>query len=148
MRVVLQRALRASATLDDQIVASIGPGLLLFVGLHREDEANIVRSMASKLANLRVFEDGESKFGRSLLDEGGSVLTISQFTLCGDTSRGRRPSFSNRAPMSLASELYDGFVEELRGIGVPVQQGPFAARLVVDVRNWGPFTMVVDSKRP
>ena len=143
MRVVLQRVLGATARLDDAVVARIDEGLVLYAGFHREDSDAVAVRMAKKVAELRVFEDGDSKFGRSLVDVGGSALTVSQFMLHGDTSRGRRPNFSRRASTDDARAHYAEFVTALAG-HVPVQAGPFASRLVLDVRNWGPFTMVID----
>ena len=147
MRVVLQRVERAEAFLDGQSVAAIGAGLVAFVGFGREDGPEVVERLAHKAANLRVFEEGDSKFGRSLLDVGGEVLLVSQFTVMADTRRGRRPNFSRAAPIELAAELYALLADCLRSAGVRVAAGPFQARLVVDVRNWGPFTLTLDSER-
>jgi len=146
MRVVLQRVEWAHARLGDETVAEIGTGLVLFTGFGRNDGQDDVDRMARKVAHLRVFEQGQSKVGRSLLDVEGGALLISQFTVYGDTTRGRRPGFSRGAPADLARELYGRFAERLSAEGVvDVQSGPFRSRLTVDVRNWGPFTLQLES---
>jgi len=147
MRVVVQRAAAASAaTLDGEPDVEIGAGLVLFVGFARTDDHATVTRIAHKIAHLRIFESDGSKFGRSLLDEDGNVLTISQFTLVADTSRGRRPNFSPAAPPQQAEELYGRFAAALTEVGVTkVVQTPFGSRHVVEVTNWGPFTMLVQS---
>ena len=148
MRIVLQRVRSARAELEGETVASIGTGLVVFVGVGREDDEGAVERMASKLANLRVFEGEGSKFGVSALDAGAEVLTVSQLTLMADTSRGRKPNFSRAADPERARELSLMLGERLRGAGVRrVETAPFRTRLVVEVQNWGPFTVVLDSPR-
>jgi D-tyrosyl-tRNA(Tyr) deacylase len=145
MRVVLQRVLQAAAHDGDRLVGEIGKGLVLYVGVGPDDTAATVAGMARKLANLRVFEAGESKFGRSVVDAAGDVLTVSQFTLHADTSRGRRPNFSRGAPVDVARSCYEALGPALGEAGVDaVVAIPFASRVVLDVRNWGPFTMVLE----
>jgi D-aminoacyl-tRNA deacylase len=149
MRVLLQRVERASASHDGVAVGQIELGLVAYVGLSRSDDMAVVDRLASKLAHLRVFEQGASKVGRSVIDVGGGVLTVSQFTLYGDTSRGRRPGFSRGAPAERAKVLYSRFGDALTATGVsPVAACPFRTRLVLDVRNWGPFTLMLDSEAP
>jgi D-tyrosyl-tRNA(Tyr) deacylase len=145
MRVLLQRARAARALLDGEEVAAIGRGLVAFVGLGRYDTEAVVERLARKVAHLRVFDSPSSQFGRSLLEEGAAILTLSQFTLYADTSPGRRPSFSGAAPPELAGGLYRGFGRALEQAGVEeVVQGPFQRRLVVEVTNWGPFTLMLE----
>jgi D-tyrosyl-tRNA(Tyr) deacylase len=147
MRVVVQRVQRASATtLEGEPVAEIGPGLVAFTGFGRHDTVEIADRIAGKLANLRIFESEGSKFGRSAIDAGAEVLTVSQLTLYADTSRGRRPNFSRNAATEVARELYRCFTTRLAATGVKrVVAAPFQSRLVVDASNWGPFTVVLDS---
>ena len=147
MRVLLQRVRRATAILDGTPVANIGLGLAAFVGFGRDDTQEVVCRTAEKVAHLRIFDQPGSAFGRSLLDVDGEVLTLSQFTLCADTSRGRRPDFSRAAPVDRAARLYVGFARALESAGVHrVVAGPFRQRLVVEVENWGPFSLVIDSE--
>lgn len=144
MRVVVQRALRAEARLDQVVIASTGPGLVAFTGFGLEDTPTTVDRMASKLANLRILEEGDSKFGCSVLDARQEVLLISQFTVMADTSRGRRPNFSGALAPSEAEPLYTRLQSQLASLGLRVQAGPFASRLEVDVCHWGPFTLVLE----
>ncbi len=145
MRVLLQRVRAASALLDGEEVAAIGRGLVAFVGLGRDDNEAVVERLARKVANLRILDSPSSQFGRSVLDEGAAILTLSQFTLYADTSRGRRPNFSAAAPPELAESLYRCFGQALERTGVGgVVQGPFQRRLVVEVTNWGPFSLMLE----
>jgi D-tyrosyl-tRNA(Tyr) deacylase len=149
MRVVLQRVQEAAAYLDVERVASIGKGLVLFVGMGRGDDEAVVEKLARKIVNLRVFETEGSKFGLSALDAGAQVLTVSQLTLMADTVRGRKPNFSRAAQPEVAERLYRFLGACLRDEGVGrVEVAPFRTRLVVDVKNWGPFTVALDSERP
>lgn len=145
MRVVLQRVDRAEARLlaNDEPVGEIGVGVVLYVGFAKDDTVETSTRMAHKVANLRIFEDGDSVFGRSLRDVAGEALVLAQFTVMGDTSRGRRPNFSPAAPPNRARALLDTFADALAA-QVPVVRGPFAERLVVDVRNRGPFTLPLE----
>ncbi len=144
MRVVVQRVSRAAVTIDDRIVASIDRGLLVLVGFTPGDTAAAVEWMAEKLVGLRVFEDDANKMNRSVVDVGGAVLVVSQFTLYGDVSRGRRPSFVAAAAPDEAIPLYDAFVAALRARDVPVETGEFGAMMDVALVNDGPVTLVMD----
>jgi len=146
MRVVVERVNRADAMVDGASVASIGRGLVALVGLAREDDRGVVSRMAGKVARVRVFEGPNSLFGRSVLDDGGEVLTIAQLPLCADTERGSKPNFSKAAAPETAYELYTAFAEELRKTGIArVAEAPFASRLTVRSECWGPFTLVLDA---
>jgi D-tyrosyl-tRNA(Tyr) deacylase len=147
MRVVVQRVERASATtLEGEPVGEIGFGLVAFTGFGRHDTAEVADWIAGKLANLRIFESEGSKFGRSAIDAEAEVMTVSQLTLYADTSSGRRPNFSRNAATEVARELYRRFTTKLADTGVKhVVVAPFQSRMIVDARNWGPFTMMLDS---
>jgi D-tyrosyl-tRNA(Tyr) deacylase len=144
VRVVVQRVSRATVTIDDTIVASIDRGLLVLAGFTSGDTEGAVDWMAEKLVGLRVFEDDAQKMNRSIVDVGGAVLVVSQFTLYGDVSRGRRPSFVTAAAPDEAIPLYDAFVAALRGRDVPVETGEFGAMMDVALVNDGPVTLVID----
>jgi len=144
VRVVVQRVSRAAVTIDDKVVASIDRGLLVLVGFTPGDTAAAVEWMAEKLVGLRVFEDDANKMNRSVVDVGGAVLVVSQFTLYGDVSRGRRPSFVAAAAPDEAIPLYDAFVAALRARDVPVETGEFGAMMDVALVNDGPVTLVID----
>lgn len=132
--------------MDGQVIGSIGPGLVLLVGVGHDDTADIVARMAEKVANLRIFNDEAGKFNRSLLDVGGEALVVSQFTLYADARRGRRPSFTDAAAPDHAAPLCDAFAEHLRKLGVRhVATGRFAAHMHVDIQNDGPVTIWLDS---
>jgi D-tyrosyl-tRNA(Tyr) deacylase len=146
MKVVLQRVRRASVSVDGQIVGSIGKGIMLLIGVADSDTAADIDFVADKCVNLRIFEDDEGKMNRSLLDIGGEVLAISQFTLLGDTRKGRRPSFIRAAPPEQGEMLYERFVETIRSSGVPVETGIFGEMMDVDLLNYGPVTIIVESK--
>lgn len=149
MRVVIQRVESAEARLGGEVVAAIGEGLVALVGLGREDDREAVAAMARKVANLRMFEEGERFVGRSLLEVGGGVLTVSQVSLYADTSRGRRPNLSRTAATERARELYAAFADELRSAGVAhVASAPFQTTLILDARNRGPLTVVLESGDP
>ncbi len=144
MRVVLHRVDRARALREGTPVVEIGPGLVAFVGFGRDDTPEVVRRLAGKIARIRIFEREGSRFGASVVDVGGEVLTLSQFTLMADTSRGARPNFSPAAPSAAAAELYDVLGKALRRAGVPgVRQGPFGSSLTVEITHRGPFTVVL-----
>jgi D-tyrosyl-tRNA(Tyr) deacylase len=144
VRVVLQRVRQASVSVDGRIVGSIGPGCLLLVGFMATDDDDVVAWMAEKVIGLRIFNDAEGKMNRSLAEVGGSVLVVSQFTLYGDTSRGRRPSFVDAAPPELAEPLYERFADAVRGRGVPVETGVFGAVMDVALVNDGPVTLILE----
>jgi len=144
MRVVLQRVSRASVTVDDRVVGSIGRGFLLFAGFTAGDGGEQVAWMADKVARLRVFPDDEGRMNRDLRDVGGAALVVSQFTLYGDARKGRRPSFVNAAPPEEAEPLYEQFTEALRARGIPTESGVFGALMDVALVNDGPVTLVLE----
>lgn len=146
MRVVLQRSLFANVKVDGKVTGQIDKGYVLLVGLTHEDTKEDVRYVAEKVANLRLFEDEEGKMNRSIFEEGGSILSISQFTLYGDTRKGRRPSFSEAAKPDVAKPLWDLFNEELRKLNLQVETGVFGAMMDVSLTNDGPVTLIVESK--
>ena len=146
MRVLVQRVGRAAVRVDGEVVGQIGPGLVALIGVHVDDGEAQVQFCADKCAHLRIFADAEGRFNRSLLDAGGQVLAISQFTLYGDTRKGRRPGFSDAAPPDRAQPLYEAFVERLRSAhGLTVATGVFGAHMEVEIHNDGPVTLLVDS---
>ncbi len=144
MRVVLQRVREASVSVEGRVVGSIGAGFVVLVGFTAGDGADQVAWMAEKVVGLRVFSDDDGKMNRSLAEIGGSVLVVSQFTLYGDTSRGRRPSFIGAAPPELAEPLYARFADALRGRGVPAETGVFGAVMDVALVNDGPVTLILE----
>ncbi len=145
MKAVIQRVSRAAVTVDGEEVGGIGPGLLVLVAMGREDGQDQLEWMKRKILNLRIFEDEQGKMNRSVLDTGGSLLVVSQFTLYGDCRRGNRPSFSSAAPPERAAQLYEQFLQELRGAGVTVACGRFQAMMEVSLVNQGPVTLIVSS---
>ena len=145
MRVVLQRASAAAVHVGGETVGRIGTGLVAFVGVAEGDDEAVARRLADKAAEMRVFSDAEGRFNLSLLDVGGAALVISQFTLYGDTRRGRRPSFSAAARPEVAEPLVEAFAAALEARGVPVARGRFGAHMAVDVFNDGPVTIILDS---
>jgi D-tyrosyl-tRNA(Tyr) deacylase len=146
MRVVLQRVSEASVAVEGEVIASIGPGLLVLVGAAQGDEEAEARRLAQKCAEMRIFSDDEGRFNLSLLDVGGEALVVSQFTLLADARRGRRPSFVGAAPPETAEPLVGAFVDGLREAGVAVQTGRFGAKMRVSLVNEGPVTIVLDSE--
>jgi len=144
---VLQRVARARVRVGEETVGEIGQGLLVLLGVGREDEAEDVRALAEKTAALRIFEDDQGKMNRSVVEAGGSVLVVSQFTLYGDCRKGRRPGFSAAAPPELANRLYLGFAERLRELGLTVATGVFQAEMAVELVNDGPVTLLLDSRK-
>ena len=144
---VLQRVLWARVHAEGTLTGEIGPGVCLLVGITHQDGPRDVEWMAEKIAHLRVFEDGEGKLNRSLLESGGSVLAVSQFTLYGDCRRGRRPSFTEAARPEVAAGLYDAFVEALRARGLEVRTGVFQAQMRVELANDGPVTLILETER-
>jgi D-tyrosyl-tRNA(Tyr) deacylase len=147
MRVILQRVTRASVIVEEKVVGAIGQGLLLLAGVTRSDTYTQAEWLASKIATLRVFRsaNGPSHFDRSVLDVGGAVLVVSQFTLYGDARKGRRPDFSQAARPELAAPLIDYFCNKLRAEGVHVETGIFGADMRVELENDGPVTLVLES---
>lgn len=146
MRAVIQRVTAADVQVDHEIVGRIGPGLLVLLGIARSDEEKDADYLADKVVNLRIFEDGEGKMNRSLLETGGELLVVSQFTLLGDCRKGRRPSFVEAAPPERAEQLYEYFVNQLRLKGINVSTGQFQAMMAVSLVNDGPVTLILESK--
>ena len=147
MRAVLQRVKRAEVRVGDDVVGSIGPGLLVLVGVGEMDADTDLENLAAKIVNLRVFEDEHGKMNRSLLEVGGQVLCVSQFTLYGDCRKGRRPSYDQAAGLDTAQRLYDDFVKALRSLGIVVATGQFQAKMEVELVNDGPVTLLLDSEK-
>lgn len=144
MRIVLQRSKEARVTVDGQIVGAIEKGLVLLVGVTHEDTGETARFLADKVVNLRIFEDEDGKMNHSLLDVGGSILSVSQFTLYGDCRKGRRPNFMDAARPDHATEIYNLFNEELKKKNVAVETGIFGAMMDVQLVNDGPVTLILE----
>lgn len=147
MRVVIQRVSEASVTVDQQTVGAIGQGLMVLLGVAQGDTSQEAKALAEKTAGLRIFEDDAGKMNRSVEEIGGSLLVVSQFTLLGDCSKGRRPGFTDAAPPELADQLYEEYVAALRSRGVNVATGVFRADMQVALVNDGPVTMLLDSRK-
>jgi D-aminoacyl-tRNA deacylase len=147
MRAVVQRVSRARVTVEGNVTGEIGTGLLILLGVGREDTSTVAAGLAERTANLRIFEDNQRKMNRSLLDVKGSVLVVSQFTLYGDARGQRRPSFVAAAPAEQAKSLYEEFAEALRSLGVTVATGVFGAMMSVELVNEGPVTILLDSDK-
>jgi D-aminoacyl-tRNA deacylase len=147
MRAVVQRVSRARVIVGNSVAGEITAGLVILLGVGRDDTSAVAFSMAEKVANLRIFEDEQEKMNRSLLDVTGSALVVSQFTLYGDARGQRRPSFITAAPPEQAKKLYEEFNEALRGLGVTVATGVFQARMSVELINEGPVTILLDSDK-
>jgi D-aminoacyl-tRNA deacylase len=144
VRAVVQRVGEARVVVGSEVVGEIGAGACVLLGVAREDDATTADRLAEKVARLRIFENEEGKFDRSILDTGGSALVLSQFTLIADTAKGNRPSFTNAAPPEDAERLYEAFCSTLRNLGVRVETGSFGARMRVELTNDGPVTIVLD----
>jgi D-aminoacyl-tRNA deacylase len=147
MRAVVQRVSHARVTVDGGITGEIADGLVILLGVGRNDTSDVANSMAEKIANLRIFEDDERKMNRSLLDVKGSALVVSQFTLYGDARGQRRPSFVAAAPPEQARNLYEEFCDALRRFEITVATGVFGAMMSVELVNEGPVTILVDSDK-
>ena len=141
MRAILQRVSKASVTVEGQVISSIGPGLLILLGVGHGDSEEQAAFLADKIANLRIFEDEAGKTNLSVLDMSGAAIVVSQFTLYADTRKGRRPSFTDAALPDVAAPLVERFVELLRAQGVPTQTGQFGAHMQVEIHNNGPVTI-------
>jgi D-aminoacyl-tRNA deacylase len=149
VRALLQRVRRASVSVDGTAVASIGEGVLVLLGVGHDDDEATTAALARRITELRFFRDEEGRTNRSILDIAGAALVVSQFTLYADTSRGRRPGFTNAGPPELADRLYRQFAGELRSAGVAdVQTGSFGTEMAVELVNDGPFTLWLDTERP
>jgi D-aminoacyl-tRNA deacylase len=146
MRALIQRVSRASVTVDGQVVGQIGQGLLVLLGVGQNDSEVQVRTLVDKIVYLRIFGDDEGKMNRSLLDIGGEVLVVSQFTLYADTRRGRRPGFTNAAPPSIAEPLVERFKTAIAAYGLSVAGGIFGAYMEVELLNSGPVTIWLDGE--
>jgi len=146
MIAVVQRVTDSAVTVAGETVGEVASGLLVLLGVARGDRAADADYLAEKTVHLRIFEDDDGKMNRSLLDTGGEMLVVSQFTLLGDCSRGRRPAFTSAAPPDIAEELYRRFVEKVRGRGVHTETGKFGAMMDVRLTNNGPVTLILESK--
>jgi len=147
MRAVVQRVLKASVAVEERVVGEIGPGLLVLLGVSASDTQADADYLAEKIAGLRIFEDADGKMNRSLIDAGGPMLAVSQFTLYGDARRGKRPSFDNAARPEHARALYERFVMEIRRRGLRCETGQFQATMAVSLVNHGPVTILLDSSK-
>jgi len=147
VRAVVQRVLSARVTVDGEEISAVGAGVCVLLGVAAADDRETARRLAGKVARLRIFENEEGRFDRSVLDAGGAALVVSQFTLIADTAKGNRPSFSGAAPPEQADALYEVFCSALRSEGVTVATGRFGARMVVAIENDGPVTIVLDLQR-
>ena len=147
MRAVVQRVSRAKVTINDWTSGEIGLGLLVLLGVGRDDSEADATYLAEKIAGLRIFEDEQGKMNRSVHDVAGSVLAVSQFTLYGDVRRGKRPSFDAAAPPDRARQLYEFFVERIRAAGLRCETGRFQEMMQVELVNEGPVTILLDSSK-
>jgi D-tyrosyl-tRNA(Tyr) deacylase len=147
MRIVVQRVSRAKVTAGGEVAGEVGSGLMILLGVGKEDSPATAAVMAEKVANLRIFEDEAGKMNRSLLDVQGGALVVSQFTLYGDARGQRRPSFISAAPPELAKKLYEEFCKAMRGLGITVGTGIFQAMMSVELVNEGPVTILIDSDK-
>ncbi len=145
MRLVLQRVNHAQVKVEDKSVGKIGRGLVVLLGIRNGDGEKDAKYLAEKVAHLRVFEDESGKFNLSVMDIGGEVLVVSQFTLYGDCRKGRRPSFTQASPPEEANKLYERFVGLLQERGLRVETGMFGAHMLVEIQNQGPVTLVLES---
>ena len=147
MRAVIQRVTSARVIIDGQEYSRIGAGLLVLVGVEKEDSAEDAGLLARRIVELRIFADDAGKMNRSIAETGGQILAVSQFTLLGDCRKGRRPSFDRAAPPDVARALYEKFVDEIRVLGVPVATGVFQAMMDIELTNQGPVTFILDSRK-
>lgn len=146
MRAVIQRVSQAKVVVDDNTVGQIGKGFMILLGVHEQDTQTDVDYLVGKISKLRVFEDDQQKMNRSIIDVGGEILSISQFTLFADTKKGNRPSFVQAAKPDVAIPLYESFNEGLRQVGIPVETGIFGADMKCHLVNDGPVTIIIDSQ--
>ena len=146
MKVLVQRVTSASVSVHGKAVSRIGPGLVVFIGVARDDLQEDACYLANKIVNLRIFADEASEFALSALETKGEILIVSQFTLLADSRKGRRPSFTESASPDKARELYDFFIEQVRSTGLKVETGVFQEHMLVDIHNDGPATLLLESK--
>ena len=146
MRVLLQRVSHASVSIEGNVISSIGKGLLILLGIGHGDGEDQAGFLAEKVANLRIFQDGQGKTNLSVMDIKGEAIVVSQFTLYADARKGRRPSFTDAAAPGLAAPLVERFVELLRGHGIPTQTGKFGEHMSVDIQNDGPVTIWLENE--
>ena len=146
MKALLQRVDKAGVSVEGKLTGEIGKGLCVFLGVVHEDTEKDITWLADKIVNLRIFEDGSGKMNRSVIDEKGEILVVSQFTLCGDCKKGRRPSWTNAAEPSFANSMYEKFVKEIEGRGVRTATGVFQAYMKVEICNDGPVTLMIDTR--
>lgn len=146
MKAVIQRVRSASVTVDDIEISRIGRGLAILLGVEKGDGAKEVNYLAEKIANLRIFEDEAGKMNLSVLDVAAEALIVSQFTLLGDCKKGRRPGFDKAAAPNIAETLYNEFVQMLNACGVPVKTGRFQAKMLFNIENDGPVTLLLDTR--
>jgi len=147
MRAVIQRVKRAEVRVNGHTVGVVGAGMLVLLGISKEDTPEAAASLADKIVNLRIFDDQQGRMNRSLLETGGGLLCVSQFTLYGDCRKGRRPSYDQAARSDIARRLYEVFVESVRANGITVATGEFQAMMEVELVNDGPVTLLLDSER-
>ena len=147
MRAVIQRVTSAKVTVDDRQTGAIGEGLLVLLGVHKDDEQGDITWLADKIINLRIFDDEDGKMNHSLTDTGGSMLIVSQFTLLADCRKGRRPSWSEAAPPDKARQLYEEFIQAIADSGITTATGEFQAMMEVSLVNSGPVTILLDSHK-
>lgn len=144
MRAVIQRVTRSRVVVGDEVVGEIGRGLLILLGVAKNDGVEQVQWLADKIVSLRIFEDDDGKMNRSLADVNGAALVVSQFTLFGDCSKGRRPSFIDAAPPEIAIPLYESFINAIKAQGIPTATGRFGAMMQVELVNDGPVTLILE----
>jgi D-tyrosyl-tRNA(Tyr) deacylase len=147
MRAVIQRVSAARVVIDKAEFSRIGAGILVLLGVEKEDTAEDAAALARRIVELRIFEDEAGKMNRSIGETGGQILAVSQFTLLGDCRRGRRPSFDPAAPPDIAKPLYELFVKEIEVLGIPVSTGVFQAMMEIELTNQGPVTFILDSRK-
>lgn len=147
MRAVVQRVSSAEVKVDDKIVGRVGKGLLVYIGVGKEDSPDDIEYMAEKVAGLRIFEDENEKMNLSVQDIGGEILALSQFTLYGDVRKGKRPSFTDSAAPEKGEEFYNQFIYKIQNMGIGIDKGIFGAHMMVDYVNDGPVTILLDSKK-
>lgn len=146
MKALIQRVQKASVSVDDQIIGEIDRGILVYLGITHGDGENEIKYLLEKIINLRIYENEEGKLDKSLLEVGGAILLVSQFTLYGTAEKGRRPDFGFAAPIQEAKEVYDKAVELFKSSNIPVETGKFQAHMYVESVNDGPFTLMLESK--